>query len=187
MARDEWLSRSPRGTARWGGRWTAREPTEIGPGYGATYRGEEEGAAGPAGGRRARERWGYWRGEYGGYEEEYGRERRAARRGARPSRLARQRSRPEEEEWAYGTPYYDRMPFRSRRRYERGEPGYGWPVERRMFRPYEREFQGDYGEEYRGLPPGYTGEYTWGRRPRYRAWRRGGRWGGRPYGEEYGW
>lgn len=197
MARDEWLSRSPRGTGRWGGRRMAREATELGPGYGGAYReGEEEGAAESARARRARERWGadWWGarprgygGGYGGYAAEYGRERMATRRGERPSRFARRRFRPEEEYEAYGTPYYDRMPFRSRRRFERGEPGYGWPVERRMFRPYEREFQGEYGEEYRGMPPGYTGEFTWGRRPRYRAWRRRGRRWGRPYGEEYGW
>ncbi|HEX7089015.1 MAG TPA: hypothetical protein VF192_02695 [Longimicrobiales bacterium] len=171
---------------------------ELGPGYEGAYREEEEeGAAERARARRARERWGAdWWGErprgyagtgYGGYEEEYGRERVATRRGERPSRFARRRFRPEEEYEAYGAPYYDRMPFRSRRRFERGEPGYGWAAERRMFRPYEREFQGEYGEAYRGMPPGYTGEYTWGRRPRYRAWRRRGRRWGRPYGEEYGW
>ena len=199
MARDDWLSRSPRrGESRWE-RWFGRERgrgrEDLERGYGTRYGEEwepEESGLESARSRRARERWGAdWWGERGGYGGGYRGARAERRRGERyrGTRLA-----PEEE--AYGSPYYDRLPFRSRRRYE-GE-AYGWEGERRHFRPYDREFQAGYGEPYyTGRAPGYTGEYGRGGRPGYRPyrpWRSGARRGmGQRwreegmYGEEYGW
>ncbi|MFO7260910.1 MAG: hypothetical protein DIU52_007125 [bacterium] len=200
MARGDWLSRSPRRSEsrweRWSGRERSREREDVERGYGARY---GEGWAPEGAGleseraRRARERWGAdWWGEggYGGYEGGYG-----------PGMPMRRRGEPyrrpwyDREEETYGSPYYDRLPFRSRRRYEGGE--YGWEGERRYFRPYDREFQAGYGEPYRGRVPGYTGEYGWAGRPGYRPYREwrstvrrgaGERWrGAGPYGHEYGW
>lgn len=201
MARDDWLSRSPRRSEsrweRWSGRERTREREGLERGHGAGYGEEwepEEARLESARARRARERWGadWWgaRGGYGGYEGGYGAGRMMRRRGERyrGTRYGR-------EEETYGSPYYDRMPFRSRRRYEGG--AYGWEVERRHFRPYDREFQAGYGEPYSGRVPGYTGEYWRGGRPgyhAYRGWRTGARRGMSqrwrepgPYGEEYGW
>ena len=83
MARDDWLSRSPRRSEsrweRWSGRERTREREGLERGYGAGYGEEwepEEARLESARARRARERWGadWWGagGGYGGYEGGYG-------------------------------------------------------------------------------------------------------------------